>query len=164
METAARQTTVDRTALDAILERYPREEPSLIQVLQDIQRHYHYLPAEALERVSQALGVPLARVCSVATFYKAFSLHPQGEHLVHVCTGTACHVRGAPQILDEIHRRLDLDAHGTSADMQFTVKTVNCVGACAMAPVVIVDGRYHGAVQANRLAGILGLAKKGGES
>lgn len=147
--------TLDVTAVDEILARYPREEPSLIQVLQDVQRHFRYLPRPALERVSEVLGVPLARVCSVATFYKAFSLVPQGEHIVHVCTGTACHIRGAPQILDELKRQLNLDANGNSADLKFTVRTVNCVGACAMAPVVIVDEKYFGGAQASKLKRIL---------
>lgn len=160
METQA----TDLAPLDDILSRYPAEEPSLIQVLQDVQRRYRYLPRAALERVSQGLGVPLARVCSVATFYKAFSLVPQGEHMVHVCTGTACHVRGAPQILDEMGRRLTLDEHGNTPDLRFTVKTVNCVGACAMAPVVIVDGRYHGGVQATKVAKVLGIEKGGAAS
>lgn len=155
---------VDLAPLDEILARYPAEEPSLIQVLQDVQRRYRYLPRPALERVSETLKVPLARVCSVATFYKAFSLIPQGEHLVHVCTGTACHIRGAPQILDEMRRRLGLDEHGNTADYRFTVKTVNCVGACAMAPVVIVDGRYHGGVQATKVPKILGIDKQGGSA
>ncbi len=151
--------SLDLAPVQEILARYPKGEPSLIQVLQDVQRHYRYLPRPALEEVSKALRVPLARVCSVATFYKAFSLVPQGEHLVHVCTGTACHIRGAPQILDEMRRRLALDENGNSPDLRFTVKTVNCVGACAMAPVVIVDGRYHGAVQATKVAKVLGLGK-----
>lgn len=155
------QRAVDLAPLADILARYPAEEPSLIQVLQDVQRQYRYLPRPALEEVSKTLGVPLARVCSVATFYKAFSLVPQGKHLVHVCTGTACHIRGAPQILDEMARRLQPDANGNTRDLRFTIKTVNCVGACAMAPVVIVDGRCHGGVQAAKVTKILGIGKGG---
>lgn len=155
---------VDLAPLRDILARYAAEEPSLIQVLQDVQRQYRYLPRQALQEVSKALGVPLARVCSVATFYKAFSLVPQGEHLVHVCTGTACHIRGAPQILDEMGRRLRPDANGNTPDLRFTIKTVNCVGACAMAPVVIVDGRYHGGVQATKVTKILEIEKGGAGS
>ncbi len=156
--------SVDLAPLRDILARYPAGEPSLIQVLQDVQRQYRYLPRAALEEVSSTLGVPLARVCSVATFYKAFSLVPQGEHLVHVCTGTACHIRGAPQILDEMGRRLALDENGNTPDLRFTVRTVNCVGACALAPVVIVDGRYHGTVQATKVAKVLGIGKGGKSS
>ncbi len=152
---------VDLAPLDGILARYPAEEPSLIQVLQDVQRHYRYLPRPALERVAKALGVPLARVCSVATFYKAFSLVPPGEHVVHVCMGTACHIRGAPQVLDELWRRIAPDANGDTADRRFTIKAVNCVGACAAAPVVIVDGRYHGGVQATKVAKVVGLEEGG---
>lgn len=119
-----------------ILAHHPHGEPSLIQVLQDVHRLYNYLPREALAEVAKALGVPLAKVYSVATFYRAFSLVPQGESLVKVCTGTACHIRGAPQLLEEIERTLRVRPGETTGDLAFTVKTVNCVGACALAPVL----------------------------
>ncbi|NOZ02652.1 MAG: NAD(P)H-dependent oxidoreductase subunit E [Deltaproteobacteria bacterium] len=149
----------DPAPVEAILSGYPAEEPSLVQVLLDVQEKYNYLPRDALKMVAQALSVPLAKVHSVATFYKTFSLDPQGRHLVHVCMGTACHIRGAGQLMEEAGRRLDLDSTGTTKDMEYTIKTVNCVGACALAPVVIVDGRYHGKTQPNNLAGVLGLGK-----
>jgi NADH-quinone oxidoreductase subunit E len=152
----AQPSCADPAALDAILARYPAAEPSLAQVLQDVHRAYHYLPCDVLVRVSSALNVPLAKTFSVATFYKAFSLEPQGRTIVRVCTGTACHIRGAGLLLDEIARQLRVRPGETTADRQFTIKTVNCVGACAMAPVVIVGDRYHGNVKAARLAGYLG--------
>ncbi len=142
----------DLAPVDAILARYPREEPSLIQVLQDVQRAYNYLPCEALERVAGELGVPLAKVFSVATFYKAFSLNPQGRTIIKVCTGTACHIRGASQLIEEVQRRLDIGPGETTGDMAFSLQTVNCVGACAMAPVVIVGEKYVGAAKATTLA------------
>lgn len=145
----------DQAALDAILARYPAAEPSLIQVLQDVHRAYHYLPCDVLARVSRALNVPLARTFSVATFYRAFSLEPQGRTVVRVCTGTACHIRGAAQLLDEIERQIHVRPGETTADRRFTVRTVNCVGACAMAPVVIVGDNYHGNVRATRVSGYL---------
>lgn len=138
---------VDLAPLEEILRRYPREEPSLIQVLQDVQRAYRYLPCEVLERVARELGVPLSKVFQVSTFYRAFSLTPKGKVVIKVCTGTACHIRGAPQIIDEVRRRLDIGPGETTADLGFTLETVNCVGACAMAPVVIVNDRYHGGVR-----------------
>jgi len=151
----------DTAPLVEILAHYPAEEPSLIQVLQDVQRAYSYLPCDVLERVSEALGVPLAKVFSVATFYKAFSLTPQGRTLVKVCTGTACHIRGAGRLIEEIERRLGVKPGGTTDDMAFTIKTVNCVGACAMAPVLIVGEKYHGTAQPARVPRYLGLKGSG---
>jgi NADH-quinone oxidoreductase subunit E len=142
----------DAAPLDGILATYPAAEQSLIQVLQDVHRAYNYLPCDVLARVAEALDVPLAKVFSVATFYRAFSLAPQGRTVVRVCTGTACHIRGAAQLLEELERRLGVKAGETTADMGFTVKTVNCVGACAMAPVLIVGDRYHGAAQPAKMA------------
>lgn len=146
------QACVDMTKTDAILARYPREEPSLIQVLQDVQRAYNYLPCDVLVTVAEALGVPLAKVFSVSTFYKAFALEPQGETIVRVCTGTACHIRGAGMLVDELERRLGIGPDQTTEDLKFTVKTVNCVGACAMAPVVIVGDRYWGSAKPSRVS------------
>ncbi len=154
-EAAASRSCADEAGLDAILARYPAGEPSLIQVLQDVHRAYNYLPCDVLAKVSRALQVPLAKTFSVATFYKAFSLEPQGRTIVRVCTGTACHIRGAALLLDEIERQLHVAPGETTVDRRFTIKTVNCGGACAMAPVVIVGDRYHGNARAGRLAGYL---------
>jgi NADH-quinone oxidoreductase subunit E len=129
---------------EEILGRYPQEEPALIQVLQDVHRAYNYLPCDVLEKVADALDVPLAKVFSVSTFYKAFSLEPQGDTIVKVCMGTACHIRGAGQLVEELERQLGIGPDETTEDLKFTVKTVNCVGACAMAPLVIVGEKYYG--------------------
>jgi NADH-quinone oxidoreductase subunit E len=145
----------DITRADEILTRYPAVEPSLIQVLQDVQRAYGYLPCDALARVAETLHVPVAKVFSVATFYKAFSLTPQGRTIVKVCTGTACHIRGAGMLVEEITRQIGIEPGQTTADMAFTLQTVNCVGACAMAPVVIVGEKYHGASKAAQVARML---------
>lgn len=145
----------DLAPLDAILARYPAEEASLIQVLQEVQRTYRYLPCEVLTAVAEALGVPLARVVSVATFYRAFAHRPQGRLIVKVCTGTACHIRGAGLLLDSLTRRLGIGPGETTADLGFTLQTVNCVGACAMAPVVIAGEHYHGHARPTRLERIL---------
>jgi len=146
----------DSAALEGILAHYPAAEPSLIQVLQDVHRAYNYLPCDVLVKVADALDVPLAKVFSVATFYRAFSLVPQGRTIVRVCTGTACHIRGASQLIEELERQLRIKPGETTGDMGFTVKTVNCVGACAMAPVLIVGEKYHGGAQPAKMGKYLG--------
>ena len=146
------QPCVNAAPLDEILARYPGSETALIQVLQDVHRAYHYLPCDVLVKVAEALDVPLAKVFSVGTFYKAFSLVPQGRTIVRVCTGTACHIRGASRLIEEIERELKIKPGETSEDMSFTLKTVNCVGACAMAPVVIVGETYHGGAEPAKVA------------
>ena len=142
----------DLSMAEEILGRYPREEPALIQVLQDVHRAYNYLPCDVLERVAEALDVPLAKVFSVSTFYKAFSLEPQGDTIVKVCTGTACHIRGAGQLVEELERQLGVGPSETTEDLKFTIKTVNCVGACAMAPLVIVGEKYFGSAKPARVS------------
>jgi NADH-quinone oxidoreductase subunit E len=145
----------DKAALAGIVARYPREEPSLLLILQDVQRAFGFLPCEALTRVAGELGVPLASVFSVATFYRAFSLTPAGRTVVKVCTGTACHIRGAERLVEQLTRELGIGPGETTADLAFGVKTVNCVGACAMAPVLIVGERYHGNAEAAQVAAYL---------
>ncbi len=130
--------------IDAILDRYDRNPAQLIPILQDVQAAENYLPREALEAISEKLDIPLVRLYSVATFYKAFSLDPRGKHIIQVCMGTACHVRGAPRILDKMIRDLGVQPGKTTKDMAFTLETVNCLGACALGPIVVVDGEYHG--------------------
>jgi NADH-quinone oxidoreductase subunit E len=142
----------DLSKAEEILGRYPQEEPALIQVLQDVHRAYNYLPCDVLERVAEALDVPLAKVFSVSTFYKAFSLEPQGDTIVKVCVGTACHIRGAGQLVEELERQLGVGPGETTEDLKFTIKTVNCVGACAMAPVMIVNEKYFGTAKAAKVS------------
>jgi len=143
---------VDLAKTIEILDRYPKAEPSLIQILQDVHRAYNYLPCDVLVRVAEALDVPTAKVFSVSTFYKAFSLSPQGDTIVRVCTGTACHIRGAGQLVEELERQLGIAPGETTEDLKFTVKTVNCVGACAMAPVMIVGDTYRGNAKPARVS------------
>ena len=150
------RSCVDAAPLAGILAHYPAAEQSLIQVLQDVHRAYNYLPCDVLARVAEALEVPLAKVFSVATFYRAFALVPQGRTIVKVCTGTACHIRGAGQLIEELERQLSIKPGETTEDMGFTVKTVNCVGACAMAPVLIVGEKYHGGAQPVKVGKYLG--------
>lgn len=130
-------------------------EGSLIPILEEIQERYHYLPRDALILVSQWLGIPLSQVYGIATFYNAFSLKRRGRHLIHVCTGTACHVRGAAQVLDRFQRRLQIQPGETTPDWEFTLETVNCLGACALGPITVVDGEYFGQMAASRVDKLL---------
>ena len=136
--------TMDHDRVDQIIENHQSEASSLIQVLLDIQSEDHWLPREALEKVSDRLGVPLSRIQHIATFYKAFSLVPKGRHRVHVCVGTACHVRGAPRILDTVEDLTGIKAGETDMDLKFSLETVNCLGCCALGPVMQINGTTHG--------------------
>ena len=151
---------LDLAKVDAILDKYPNDESSLVMVLQDVQSQFHFLPCEALDRVAERLALSRAKVFSVATFYKVFSLSPKGRTVVQVCKGTACHVRGAQLLEDELCRRLGVKVGQTTDDLDFTLETVNCVGTCAMAPVVIAAGEYHAEVKP---AQIERLIKKAGK-
>jgi len=135
--------------------KYNNEKKALISILQEIQEEYNYLPQEALRIVSKALGIPLIDIFGVATFYRAFSLEPRGKHLITVCLGTACHVRGGPKILEEFERKLNIEAGETSKDGQFTLETVACLGCCAIGPVVVVDGDYYAQTTIRKVGSIL---------
>jgi NADH-quinone oxidoreductase subunit E len=126
-----------------LCKNYPADESSLIEILHDISIEFNFLPEDSLKYVSNCLGVPLAKVYAVATFYKGFSLEPRGKYIIKVCTGTACHVRGASRNIDEIDRCIGLEPGQTSDDLKYTLEIVNCVGACAMAPVIIVNNKYY---------------------
>lgn len=153
------QTKGDFTKVTAIVSKYGNRD-SLIAILQDIQSEYRYLPEDALRMVAKQLGLQLIQVYGVATFFKAFSLKPRGEHIVQVCLGTACHVRGAPAVLDEVRRQLGIEAGETSKDMRFTLETVNCLGACALGPVMVLDEKYHGQMSPGKVKKILKLGKE----
>jgi len=127
-----------------IVSKYQSNPGFLVPILQDVQKAFNYLPREALQEVGAQLGVPVSRIFEVATFYKAFSLTPRGRHQMSLCLGTACHVRGATMIQDGIERALEIKAGETSADLEFTFETVNCLGACALGPILVVDEEYHG--------------------
>lgn len=139
----------DLSRLPEIIERHPNEPESLIGILQDIQREYNYLPCEALEETAKALDVPLSKVFSVSTFYNAFSLTPRGKKVIRICKGTACHIRGAHLLEHQFESQLKIKAGETTEDLEYTLEVVACVGACAMAPVVIVDDNYHANVGVN---------------
>ncbi len=140
--------TVDKenskSKIDQIIDNHEGDASSLIQVLLEIQGENHWLPKEVLEKVSKELGVPLSQIQHITTFYKAFSLVPRGRHEIHVCMGTACHVRGAPRVLDTIQDMTGIRPGETDLDLKFSLETVNCLGCCALGPVMEVDGTYHG--------------------
>ncbi len=130
--------------IKTIIDKYKGRPSSVIQALLEIQRENRWLPAEVLEMVSEKLEVPLNRIQQIVTFYKAFSLAPKGRHEIHVCQGTACHVRGAARLLDRVEDVTGIKPGETSPDLRFSLKTVNCVGCCSLGPVMVIDGDYHG--------------------
>jgi NADH-quinone oxidoreductase subunit E len=146
---------VDPQLVCDILEKHGFQRAALIAILQDIQAKMNYLPRKALVQVAKSLDLPLTSIYEVATFYKAFSLEPKGKHTLKVCLGTACHVRGGARILDYLENRLDVKAGRTTQDLAFTLESVNCLGACALGPVLVVDHRYHGRVSAHKIESIL---------
>jgi NADH-quinone oxidoreductase subunit E len=146
-----------------LVNRYHRKYGSLISILHDIQAEFGYLPKEALATVVEELSIPESRVWGVVTFYSQFHLQPRGKHLIRVCTGTACHVRGAPRILEEMKRCLQIGAGETTKDLLFTLETVNCLGACALGPLAVIDGRYYGKLSAAMVKGILDTYRDGAD-
>jgi len=141
--------------VNKIIRQYKEREIDLIQVLHNIQNEYSYLPKDILEYISKALRMPLSKIYSIATFYAAFSLTPRGKHLCTVCLGTACHVRGAPAVLNRLEEKLGIKSGETTEDSQFTLETVNCLGACALAPIVVIDGEYHGQTTVDKVDKLL---------
>ncbi len=141
--------------VELIMAKHSPNKNSLLAILQDVQEEFNYLPKEVLEAVSVYLGIPLIDVVGVATFYRAFSLKPRGEHTAKVCLGTACHIRGGPKILDEFINQLNIQPGETTADGKFSLETVNCLGCCAIGPVVVIDDNYYSHVQANKVNKII---------
>jgi len=141
--------------VDSILDKWNNNGSSLISILLDIQSEYNYLPKDVLIRVSERLQIPLIHVYSVATFYKSFHLKPRGKHIITICSGTACHVRGGPKILHEIESQLNIRAGETTPDKNFTLETVRCLGTCALGPLMVVDRKYHGQMNTKKVASTL---------
>ena len=149
-----------KSELEALTEKSKGQRRALIQVLQDIQDRIHWLPAEALEHVARTLGVPLVQVYGVVTFYKSFSLEPRGRHVCTVCLGTACHVRGGQALLEHFERKLGIAAGRTTPDGKFTLERVNCLGACALAPLAVIDGHYYGRMSEAKTDSVLARVRK----
>ncbi|RKX23144.1 MAG: NADH-quinone oxidoreductase subunit NuoE [Candidatus Zixiibacteriota bacterium] len=133
-----------KDAIDKIIKKYNYKPTALIMIMQDVQSHYKYLPKEALELISKKMKLPMAQIYGVATFYKTFSLEPKGKNHICVCTGTACHVRQASIIIDKLERDLNISVGETTEDGEFSIETVNCLGACALGPLVTANEEYYG--------------------
>jgi NADH-quinone oxidoreductase subunit E len=158
-ETKNKKSKKFSSAVKKAVRSYQKDEDMLIQILLDLQSTFGWLPQEVLTEVSEQLEVPITQVYQIASYYKAFSLMPRGRHIVRVCMGTACQVRGSPQLLTIISAMLDLKPYETSRDTRFTLETVNCLGCCAMGPVVVVDDAYHSKPSTPALKKIFGAAK-----
>ncbi|MDF1553358.1 MAG: NAD(P)H-dependent oxidoreductase subunit E [Deferrisomatales bacterium] len=146
---------MDIARVDEIVERHKADASALIQILLDIQAENHWLPKTALERVGERLQVPFTRIQHIATFYKAFSLVPKGRNKIHVCMGTACHVRGAQRVLDTVQGATGVGPGETDVDLNFSVETVNCLGCCALGPVLEINGKTHGKMTTAATADVL---------
>jgi len=146
--------------MEKLLNEFGPNQKDLIHILHRVQAEFGYIPPEAISAIAKHLKITENQIYGVLTFYKAFSLKPRGEHLITICMGTACHVRGAPRILDEFKRGLGIEPGETTADDQFTLETVNCVGACALGPIVISDGDYHGQMKTREVDKLIESIKK----
>ena len=146
---------VDLKAICEIIERHGYQKASLIGILQDIQAEMNYLPRKALAQVSRSLDIPLTDLYEAATFYKSFSLEPRGKHTIQVCLGTACHVRGGARVLDYLENRLGVKSGGTTKDLVFSLESVNCLGACALGPMMVIDRKYYGKISIQKIEPIL---------
>ncbi len=146
---------VDTEAVTGLLAQFEERRSSLIPILQEVQNNYRYLPQPVLKQISVRLHLPLADVYHVATFYNCFTLQPVGKNLVQVCLGTACHVRGAPKVLDRVLSDLKLSQPGTTGDCEYTVRTVRCIGCCGLAPVVRVNDNTHPHMNQAKVKGML---------
>ncbi|HEX5641564.1 MAG TPA: NAD(P)H-dependent oxidoreductase subunit E [Thermoleophilia bacterium] len=145
--------TIDTSRVTAVLRRYPRHDPGeLVNVLHDLQAEFRYLPEEALRAAAAHLGLSRTQVYGVASFYHGFHTEPRGEHTCTVCVGTACHVRGAPRLLEQLERDTGIAAGGTTPDLSLSIEEVGCVGACAIGPLVLLDGEHHGHMTPARLS------------
>ena len=146
---------IDLKRVDEMIERYKGEEGVLIQLLLDIQSEFNWISKEAITQISERMQIPKSQIYRITSFYEAMSLEPVGRHIIQVCLGTACQVRGAPKILDRIEGNLKIKGGETTHDMRFSLKRVNCLGCCAMGPVIVIDGIYHGKIAPAMVEGIL---------
>jgi NADH:ubiquinone oxidoreductase subunit E len=147
---------VDFAEIDHLIEgKYENNKEALVMILQDITGSYNYIPPQVLPYVARKLGVPLSQVFSVATFYKTFSLEPRGKYIVNVCTGTACHVRGANKILSTLSKELNINAGETTGDLMFSLEFVRCMGCCASGPVIRVNKDTHGGLDQDRAVHVI---------
>lgn len=151
---------MDLKPVDLIVDKYQEKKTSLISILHDVQDRYKYLPDEALKMVASRLHMDINQIYGVATFYKSFTLVPQGKHSITLCLGTACHVRGGPKILRELKSLLQVEPGQTTGDRQFSLNVVNCLGVCAIGPVMMVDGKFYGEMNPVRARKIIEKVKR----
>jgi len=150
-----RKIEISKIDISKIVESYPKDKRHSLAIMQDIQHHFGFIPREAFDILSAYLSVKIAQLYSMATFYKALSLKPKGKHVIKICDGTACHIRGAPVLLDALERNLGIKNGETTPDGLFSLETVNCVGACAIAPVLVVGDKYHPKVKPDEVGKII---------
>ena len=148
--------SIPAETIERVLNHKVRDRSQLIEVLQDVQEEFNYLPEEALRAIAERLAVPEIEVFRVANFYKAFTLQPRGQHLLTLCMGTACHVRAAERLLDQVKAQAGITAGETTEDGKLTLETVNCLGACALGPVAVVDGEYYDHMTPAKLRSVIG--------
>ena len=154
---------IDRNDIRKVIESYPREQRFSLAIMQDLQHKYQYIPREGMEQLAEYLGCPLSSLYSMATFYKALSLKPKGRHIIKLCDGTACHIRGSASLLDGISRILGIGDGDVTADGVFSLELVNCLGSCALAPAMLIDENYHGKVTVEKLPSILDSYREEGD-
>ena len=143
--------TMDINEVETIIDSHGKDEKALIQAMLAVQEEFHYLPEEALNLISEKLNVPMIRIFQVAAFYKVFSLDPRGKHIITVCKGTSCHVRGSNMLVDQVDRVLKIKPGETTKDLEFTLEEVNCLGCCAIGPVMTVDKKYYGNMSVSKV-------------
>ncbi len=146
---------MDVTKIDSILSGFPETESSVIAILHEMQNEYRYLPEEELGYVSKKLRIPLTQIYSIATFYNRFSLTPKGKYVINICLGTACHVLGAGRLLDRIKSKLHIEDGETTDDLKFTLESVRCIGACGLAPAVVINEETHAKLTPKKIDGVL---------
>lgn len=140
---------------DSIIKKHESKENELIQILLDLQEEFNWIPKESMKQISESLGIPISRIFRVGSFYKAMNLRPLGDHLIQVCLGTACVVRGSEKISEKVQNFLGIEGEGTTPDLKFTFRRVNCLGCCAMGPVMVIDGDYYGHMTTGKVNDIL---------
>ena len=155
------QQEAPEKTIESILGSYEKDRRFALAMMQDMQRLYTYVPREGLEALAKHLDCPLADLYSIATFYKALSLKPKGKHIIKICDGTACHIRGSVNLITGIRRAIGIDQGGTTEDGMFSLELVNCLGACALAPVMLIDETYYGNVKMEELSGIFDAVREG---
>jgi NADH-quinone oxidoreductase subunit E len=155
--------TIPKEEIHAIFNAYAKDRMHALPIMQDMQRQFNYVPHEGLKELAKYLDYPLAKLYSMATFYKALSLKPKGRHIIKVCDGTACHIRGSVNLISSICRILNVEPDETTEDGEFSLELVNCIGACALAPVMIIDETYYGNVKLESLPEIFETIRKEGE-